>query len=63
MSGRRASAGSQPSQRLERGEGLDPVARILVTGNRRHFVPLLRRGLRVLTAEEFVAELAESANR
>jgi hypothetical protein len=32
-------------------------ARILVTGNRRHFVPLLRRGLRVLTAEELLAEL------
>ena len=30
---------------------------ILVTGNRRHFVPLLRRGLRVLTAEELLAEL------
>ncbi len=37
-------------------------ARILVTGNRRHFVPLLRRGLRVLTADELLAELAESAN-
>ena len=32
-------------------------ALILVTGNRRHFVPLLRRGLRVLTAEELLAEL------
>lgn len=32
-------------------------ARILVTGNRRHFVPLLRRGFRVLTAEELLAEL------
>ena len=32
-------------------------ARILVTGNRRHFVPLLRRGLRVLTAGELREEL------
>lgn len=32
-------------------------ARLLVTGNRRHFVPLLRRGLRVLTAEELQTEL------
>ena len=36
-------------------------ARILVTGNRRHFVPLLRRGLRVLTAAELLAELAAPA--
>lgn len=33
-------------------------ASLLVTGNRRHFVSLLRRGLRVLTAEELLAELA-----
>lgn len=32
-------------------------ARTLVTGNRRHFAPFLRRGLRVLTAEELIAEL------
>lgn len=32
-------------------------ARRLVTGNRRHFVSLLRRGMRVLTAEELLAEL------
>mgnify|MGYP003492661376 FL=1 len=32
-------------------------ASLLVTGNRRHFVSLLRRGLRVLTAEELLAEL------
>ncbi len=33
-------------------------AQTLVTGNRRHFVPLLRRGLRVLTAQELLAEIA-----
>jgi hypothetical protein len=31
-------------------------ARRVVTGNRRHFVSLLRYGIRVLTAEELVAE-------
>lgn len=35
-------------------------ARILVTGNRRHFAPLLRRGLRVLSAEELLAEIRAS---
>ena len=32
-------------------------ARVVLTENRRHFVPLLRRGVRVLTATEYVDEL------
>ncbi|MBP9146317.1 MAG: hypothetical protein KBF21_00115 [Thermoanaerobaculia bacterium] len=32
-------------------------AQLLVTGNRRHFISLLRRGMRVLTAEELLAEI------
>jgi predicted nucleic acid-binding protein len=32
-------------------------AQIVVTDNRRHFVPLLRHGIRVLTAAEFAKEL------
>ena len=32
-------------------------ARVVVTDNRRHFVPLLRHGIRVLTAAEFAAAL------
>ena len=35
-------------------------ARVLVTGNRRHFAPLLRHGLRVLSAGELLAELGAS---
>jgi predicted nucleic acid-binding protein len=31
-------------------------AQIVVTENRRHFVPLMRYGIRVLTAEEFAEE-------
>ena len=31
--------------------------RIVVTGNRRHFASLLRHGIRVVSAEEYVAEL------
>ena len=33
-------------------------AEVVVTENRRHFVPLMRYGIRVLTAEEFAAEYA-----
>lgn len=32
-------------------------ARIVVTGNRRHFMALLAHGIRVLTADEFVGEV------
>ena len=32
-------------------------ARVVVTDNRRHFVPLLRHGVRVLTAAEYAGEL------
>lgn len=32
-------------------------AEIVVTENRRHFVPLMRYGIRVLTAEEFAGEV------
>ena len=31
-------------------------AEVVVTENRRHFVPLMRYGIRVLTAEEFAGE-------
>ena len=31
-------------------------ARIVVTGNRRHFTGLMRHGIRVVTPEEFVEE-------
>jgi len=33
-------------------------AQLVVTDNRRHFVPLLRHGIRVLTAAEFADEFA-----
>ena len=32
-------------------------ARVVVTDNRRHFTPLLRHGIRVLSAEEFASSL------
>jgi toxin FitB len=38
-------------------------AQVLVTGNRRHFAPFLRHGLRVLSAEELLTELPRSSRR